>query len=87
MILWVREAAGLSRLLAISTLDNAASIALLARPGFRETGVIRLPSHADLSRLFELILGRHTGESRYPAPAVADLDPGLRRGDGKSRSE
>ena len=52
-IAWARRATTLDRLLAITKLDNAASIALLVRLGFRETGIIALPSRDDPSRLFE----------------------------------
>ena len=55
-VAWARDVAGLDRLLAITGPDNPASIALLGRLGFRETGIVDVPSRADPSRLFELTL-------------------------------
>ena len=55
-IAWARRATTLDRLLAITKLDNAASIGLLIRLGFRETGVVNVPTQDDPSRLFEFQL-------------------------------
>jgi len=49
-----RGGLGLKRLLAITALDNAGSIAVLGKLGFAFDGIVRLPAHAADSRLFSL---------------------------------
>jgi len=47
-----RAALGLTRILAITALDNRSSIAVLEKLGFRFDRIVKLPSHAAESRLF-----------------------------------
>lgn len=52
LLAWSRAALALPPLLAITALDNPASVALLGRLGFHEEGRVTLPGHAAESRLF-----------------------------------
>jgi RimJ/RimL family protein N-acetyltransferase len=49
---------GLTRVLAITSLDNAASMGLLAKLGFRDEGTVRLMPEADEVRLLARDLAR-----------------------------
>ncbi len=52
MMAWSREALGIGRLLAITAPHNMASVRLLVKLGFEETGMVDVPGHDDPSRLF-----------------------------------
>ena len=58
VIAHARGALGLPRLLAITSLDNTASIALLGRLGFQFEGLTRLAAEGEQLRLFGLDLLR-----------------------------
>jgi [ribosomal protein S5]-alanine N-acetyltransferase len=51
-----RDRLGIGRLLAITALENRGSIRVLEKLGFRFERTIKLPSHADESRLFAMDL-------------------------------
>jgi ribosomal-protein-alanine N-acetyltransferase len=55
-IAWARDVVRLDRILAITKINNSASIALLGRLAFLEVGMVEVPSCEDPSRRFELIL-------------------------------
>lgn len=52
VLAYARATLGLGRILAITALDNRASIAVLEKVGLRYDRIVKLPNHAVESRLF-----------------------------------